>query len=88
MNRRIIDYKSSNSYDAYDLDSKIVKAIGRGWQPFGGISSFVCDGRSVWAQAMVKYEPEHDSTGFYSDKEINEMLDVADDITIPDKPPF
>ena len=88
MCRKIIDYKTANAYDAYDLDNYVVKAIKEGWQPLGGISSFVCDGRSVWAQALVKYEPERYHIPYDEGTELAKKIAGIKSSEIPDKPPF
>ena len=60
----IIDYKCVYGGSSIDFSFKVSSQIQKGWQPFGGVSvsTSICDesesAELVYAQAMVKYEPQ------------------------------
>jgi len=59
--QKVIDYSILIEYDKVDLEESVRRGLKNGWQPKGGISSYVRKDPTrgiilVFAQAMVKCE--------------------------------
>lgn len=55
---KIVAYQVLKCYSDRDLCKSVTEQLAGGWQPFGGVCVWHDGSRTVYAQAMVKYDDE------------------------------